>query len=288
MSDGNAGLAGGLCAVVPVKAFDAAKSRLAEALPLAARPGLASAMLEDVLAALAAAAVLRPERLVAIRVVTSEPGAAAIAARHGAVVEPEAAPPAGGQGPEAGLNAAVDGAARRLAAQGTEGMLVLPADLPCITAAEIVGLIDAHGAGTPGRSPAVTLAPARAGGGTNALLASPPALLPAAYGPGSLARHSASASARGVRPRIHGSRGIALDIDTPDDLAALAGMQPGPCTARLLAGEPALAADPVPDAEAARRAEAQAAAQEQAAAAKERLGALWSMLRTAVPGSGRS
>src|SRR4029453_10079770 len=67
-------------AVVPPKDFGTAKQRLARALPGAAGPALARAMLEDVLAALAGGGLDR------ILVVTPDAAAAALAERNGATV----------------------------------------------------------------------------------------------------------------------------------------------------------------------------------------------------------
>ncbi len=60
-------------------------------------------------------------------------------------------------------------AARTLKAEGARGMLVLPGDIPAVTAAEIAELLAGHGEGR-----AVSLVAAYDGQGTNALLASPP------------------------------------------------------------------------------------------------------------------
>ena len=68
-------------AVVPVKDTAAAKQRLAPALPADLRQGLALAMLEDVLAALAEARGLAGRVLVTI-----DPAARDLAARYGAAV----------------------------------------------------------------------------------------------------------------------------------------------------------------------------------------------------------
>ena len=67
-------------AVVPAKEFTAAKQRLADALPAATRAALARAMLEDVLAALAAAPLDR------IVVVTPDAEVASVAERWGATI----------------------------------------------------------------------------------------------------------------------------------------------------------------------------------------------------------
>ena len=77
-------------AVIPVKETAAAKERLADAVPGQLRPGLALAMLEDVLAALAQALV-RSSGLAGIAVVTVDPAARALAQRYCARILTDAA-----------------------------------------------------------------------------------------------------------------------------------------------------------------------------------------------------
>lgn len=205
----------GIWAVVPVKSFAHAKSRLAGAFPPDLRQALVRAMLEDVLAALAAS-----DGLAGRAVATGEPEACAIALRHGARVLADAGH---------GLNETLAAAARTLRAEGARGMLVLPGDLPAVTPAEIGELVAAHEAGC-----AVSLVAAHDGQGTNALLASPPDALGFAFGPGSFAAHRAAAGRLGVEPRVCTPAGMANDLDTPADIARLARRPMGPRTWRLL------------------------------------------------------
>jgi 2-phospho-L-lactate guanylyltransferase len=114
------------------------------------------------------------------------------------------------------LNGALEQGAAHVVAAGARALLVLPADLPLITPADIARL-----AGALGPAPAAVLAPAR-DGGTNALLAAPPAALPFLFGPGSLSDHLAAARARGVAARLVYAPGLELDVDQPDDLLVLA------------------------------------------------------------------
>src|ERR1700722_18130793 len=116
-------------AVVPVKALDAAKQRLAGALDPALRRELALAMLEDVLDCVAAV-----PQLAGLIVATVDPQAAALAARHGAAVSREDA--------ALGHSEAVAAAARRLAVDGA-AMLTLPADIPLVRPLDIARLLAA-------------------------------------------------------------------------------------------------------------------------------------------------
>src|SRR6187551_853049 len=72
-----------------------------------------------------------------------------------------------------GTSAAVTIAAKHLEDMGHAGMLVIPADVPLITPADVETLIAAHQI-----APSITLAPATADGGTNALACSPLRAIP--------------------------------------------------------------------------------------------------------------
>jgi 2-phospho-L-lactate guanylyltransferase len=204
--------------VIPVKPLALALGRLAGALPAPARRALQAAMLQDVLAACAGAPALAP-----LLVVTADPAAAALARAGGAQVVADHAPPRG-------MNAAVVRGLAAAEAAGAGAALVLTADLPLAAAADLEALA---AAAPPG--PAVTIAPSRDGTGTNAMLLRPLWALRPQLGPGSLARHSAAAAAAGLalvrveRPRL------ALDLDTPADLAAFCALAPGGAAGALCA-----------------------------------------------------
>ena len=65
------------------------------------------------------------------------------------------------------------------------------------------------------------IVPDRHGTGTNALVLSPPDAIAPSFGPGSLARHVAAAEQAGVPHSVEDVPGLALDVDTPADLAEL-------------------------------------------------------------------
>lgn len=217
-------------AIVPVKRFCEAKQRLAPHLGAEFRIGLATAMLGDVLGCLRDV----PE-LSGVLVVTGDDEAAALARAHGADVLPEPVP--------GGHNAAVNHAVRHLAGRTTEGVLVLPGDVPGMTPAEVSALLHRHGAGR-----ALSIVPARDRDGSNAILATPADLLTFSYGPGSFLRHMEAARSGGVTPAVRHFPGIALDIDTMEDMLAFAsGEHDGSRTAAFLrAGIPASTASACP------------------------------------------
>ncbi|MGH6912386.1 MAG: 2-phospho-L-lactate guanylyltransferase [Geminicoccales bacterium] len=193
-----------LWAVVPLKDARRAKQRLAPLLAAQQRMGLARAMARDVLLALG-----RVRDLAGILVVAGDPAVRELARPVGARVIDETLSP--------GMRAAVAAAAQALARDRAAGMLVVPADLPLITPAEIETVLAAHG-----DAPAVTLVPAIADQGSNGLACSPVDVIPPLFGPRSSVRHREAALARGVQPCVLPLPGWGRDIDRPDDLLAFA------------------------------------------------------------------
>jgi 2-phospho-L-lactate guanylyltransferase len=159
-------------------------------------------MLQDVLSALT-----RTSSLAGVMVVTGDAGAMAMAHAAGALAIADPG--------NAGMTAAVTVAARRLEGMGCEGMLVIPADVPLITPADIETILATHRI-----APSVTLVPASVDGGTNALACSPPGVVPFCFGRDSFRRHREAARARGIEPAVSRLARIEQDIDRPGDVAA--------------------------------------------------------------------
>ena len=192
----------GLWAVVPFKRAADAKRRLTPLLASHERAALAHAMLQDVLSAL----TLCPA-LAGIVVITGDQIAAALACSAGVRVMDDFE--------NAGMTAALTKAARQLADEGCDGMFVVPADVPLISAADVEMLVLAHRA-----APSLTLVPACSDGGTNALLCSPPGVVRFCFGEDSLRLHQNEAGASGIAAQILRSERIGQDIDRPADVAA--------------------------------------------------------------------
>jgi 2-phospho-L-lactate guanylyltransferase len=192
----------GFWAVVPAKDLAQAKRRLADLLTLEERQGLACAMLRDVLAALAAAS-----GLAGTLVVTRDAELAGIAQEFGARIMADLR--------HEGPSAAVTLAATKLAGEGAQGMLAIPADLPLASAAEIGEILAAAGA-----APSVTLVPALADMGSNAVALAPADAIPLCFGTRSFFLHQEAALGCSIEPRILRLPGLGLDIDRPDDLLA--------------------------------------------------------------------
>jgi 2-phospho-L-lactate guanylyltransferase len=234
-------------AVVPVKSFAAAKSRLAAALGRAGAESLALAMLEDVVAALRAV-----PRLAAVAVTSCDPAVARAAERAGAqaLLEPERSEGdlrargersepersegdlrARGERSEPGLNEAVERAGAQLGDACRGGLLVVLGDVAGVRPEEIEQVLDAlAGMGAPG----VVLVPAR-DGGSAALARNPRDAIPARFGPDSARAHREAARRAGVPLVELAPAGLSLDLDDAESLRAfLAGPGDGPRTRAVL------------------------------------------------------
>ena len=193
----------GIWAVVPVKAFDGAKTRLARVLPPNQRRELCSAMMHDVLSAIHQARIFA-----GTIVVTRDPHAQAIAGEFDTIIIDDPS--------DDGPSHAVAIAARRLESEGCEAMMAIMADTPLANADELKQLLAQHRA-----SPAVTLVPAHDGVGCNAAVCSPPQVIDLTFNGLSLALHQQRARQQGAALQTVHLPGLALDIDGPDDLEEL-------------------------------------------------------------------
>jgi 2-phospho-L-lactate guanylyltransferase len=118
----------------------------------------------------------------------------------------------------AGQSAAALVGVRHAVVAGFDRALLVPGDTPIIEPHEIdLMLARAADDGT-----AVVIVPDRHRTGTNALVITPPDAFEPSFGPGSLDRHVSNARAAGLSHRVDPVESLLLDVDTPDDLAALA------------------------------------------------------------------
>jgi 2-phospho-L-lactate guanylyltransferase len=210
-------------AIIPVKRFGQAKQRLLARLDRRQRAALVKAMLADVLRATTASELV--ERVI---VVTAEGRAERIALAHARrtktpieVLQERA---------DHGHSEAVTLGIVRAKALDSRCVALLPGDCPLLDAAELDAALDRMG---PGR---VAVVPDRHGSGTNALAMSPPDAIAPGFGPGSRERHMDRAERAGFEAALERLESLALDIDTPDDLEALAtALQEQPDRARATA-----------------------------------------------------
>ena len=201
--------------LIPVKILKNAKQRLSPVLDQAERFALSQAMIHDVAETLAAW-VDRPE----IALVTSDPFALDLAHQFDFQVIPDDFNRSETDAIEMATHIAME--------RGVKYSLVIPGDIPLVTADDLQAVLDA--APTAGS----VLVPAADGRGTNAALRSPADLFPLRFGNDSFRPHLASARAT-RRPCVVLSRpGIALDVDNPTDLKQLVDA-PGATRSQVLA-----------------------------------------------------
>lgn len=179
--------------LIPVKAFTAAKARLAGALDPTSRAGLARAMAESVVAAAAPLPVW---------VVCDDEDVAAWALGRGAQVE---------WTPGLGLNGAVQEAVARRERAGFTRVVVAHADLPFAT--DLAGL-----APLQRDRRLVRLVADRRGEGTNVISLPTGTDFRFAYGAGSFERHVAEVQRCGLSLRVERIDALAWDVDEPADL----------------------------------------------------------------------
>lgn len=192
-------------AILPIKSFAEAKQRLASELNPGPRRALAEAMFADVLVALR-----RSSAVDEVIVVTRDNGAQQIAGGYGARVLDDS---------EQGHSAAAELGIRAALEAGIERVVLVPGDCPLLDPRELDALI-----GRSAAQPSALVVPDRHGTGTNALVLTPPDSLEPAFGPGSCERHVANAAARGTAAEVVQVPSLAIDVDTPEDLAALGQM----------------------------------------------------------------
>jgi 2-phospho-L-lactate/phosphoenolpyruvate guanylyltransferase len=193
-------------AILPVKRFDRAKSRLGESVADGLRGQLARAMVADVLSALKRAAEI--ERTY---VVSCEPSMAQTAREHGALLVADRR--------ELGQSAAVMLGVHHALADDMQRVLCIPGDCPALDPRELDVLIAAREPDAPDAE--VVIVPDRHGTGTNGLLLCPPDAIEPSFGADSCARHRALAREAGVSCRIERPASLLLDIDTGADLDVL-------------------------------------------------------------------
>jgi 2-phospho-L-lactate guanylyltransferase len=187
----------GTCALIAIKERSRCKTRLSEALAPGARAQLVRAMLAAVLSAAEAAQTVR-------QIIVVSPERDSVSAEIPVLADT-------GQG----LNSALTQAHRVLRDFGSREVVILPADLPTLTAADVDALVRA------GRSGGFALATDTAGTGTNALCLVSAQAFRFQFGPDSRRLHLQEAELQGLRPQMVHLPGLEFDVDTPADLHRL-------------------------------------------------------------------
>lgn len=190
-------------AVVVARVTNGAKSRLAPVLSPAQRQSLMLSMLSDVIR-------LCSQNLDGVIAVVDDRSARDEAAAWHAVVIEDPHP--------GDMNAAVRLGISAARTQGAQTVIVLPADIPLLSSPDIATLLATAG----DTERAVVVGSSRDGQGTNALLLRPPDVIRPSFGPPSVSRHLNLGIEAHAFTRVVTGLDLALDIDTPADLAALA------------------------------------------------------------------
>jgi 2-phospho-L-lactate guanylyltransferase len=198
-----------IAAIIPVGTVEAAKSRLGGALDAEERQDLAERFLVRTLGAalavdrLADVLVVSPDREVLHR--AAEIGARTLRQRtHG-------------------LNAGLAEAREDVVAGGADAILVLPIDLPFVTAKAIAAVLAPIDQG--GSDAHVVLVTDRHGTGTNVLALRPPDAIDFRFGADSRQAHREAAVAAGAAYTELGGP-LAFDLDTPADLVLVESIAP--------------------------------------------------------------
>jgi 2-phospho-L-lactate guanylyltransferase len=195
--------------LVPLRTVEGGKARLGEALDAEEREELVIGMLRHLLAEVRAWG-----GAVEVEVVSPDPDLLAVALHEGARPLRQRT---------FGLNAGLRLATGEAKAGGATAVLILPGDLPLVSAVALERLVDAADAALAAGSgrPVVVVVPADARGGTNAILLAPPDAIEPAFGEGSLAAHLRAAEAAHASVQVVADPALSFDLDTPEDLERL-------------------------------------------------------------------
>jgi 2-phospho-L-lactate guanylyltransferase len=188
--------------LIPVKSMGNAKQRLADALDQHHRTLLAEAMLRDVLTA-----VSRVADRVDVFVVTGDADARALAAEFNFSVIHDHR--------NESETAAIEMATAWCEDRGYAATVVIPADIPLITSAELQAVLD------EAPPTGAVFVPAYDRRGSNCVLRRPANLIPLRFGNDSFLPHCEAMQKTGKPLIILEMPGIGLDIDNPHELELL-------------------------------------------------------------------
>lgn len=167
-------------AIVPVKPFNRAKSRLATELRPEQRELLAASLLERTLQL-----VVPISQIQGTLVISRDTKALSMARDMGAQTVQESGAPE--------LNNALLRATQVIRGWGVDGVLVIPADLPLLAREDVEAMVNLSRYNS-----SIVIAPDRHQHGTNLLLVRPPGLIPYSFGDNSFAEHQRLALAAGA------------------------------------------------------------------------------------------
>ncbi len=186
--------------IIPVKRLNDVKSRLSPLLTNEERKQFCLTMLEDILRTVKSTASIHQTVVISKAIEVFN-----IAKNFEVTYLDES---------ENGLNEAVSEAIDWCIRKEATSVLILPADIPLVTPADLDRILALR------EKAAMVISPSRNGMGTNALLLTPPNVCGTFYGPCSFQRHLVEASKREISFCKFKSSRIALDIDTVKDLTS--------------------------------------------------------------------
>lgn len=202
-------------AIVPIKRFENAKTRLSSILDTDDRIRLSLLMLEDTLQILSAV-----HSLSQLITVSADKRVGEIAVKYGAnfLLEEK----------ERGVNSAVALADSYCMKKAADATMVIPHDLPLLDSTDISKACEL----AENESRCIVICPSLRYDGTNMLLRKPPSVIATFYDADSYNMHVKAAIRLGIPVKRLLSKGLVHDIDTPED--ALEIMKEETVTARSL------------------------------------------------------
>jgi len=191
-------------AILPVKRFENAKTRLSSILDIDDRILLSSLMLEDTVKILSSVSSLTQ-----VVIVSADRRAEEMATKHGATFL--------GEENEKGVNSAVALADLYSIREAAEATVVIPQDLPLLDPIEVSKACQL----AENESRCVVICPSLRYDGTNMLLRKPPTVIATFYDNDSYNMHVRAALKLGIPVKGLFSKSIMYDIDTPEDAQQL-------------------------------------------------------------------
>ncbi|HEX2471721.1 MAG TPA: 2-phospho-L-lactate guanylyltransferase [Nitrososphaera sp.] len=191
-------------AIVPVKRFENAKTRLSSMLDKDDRIRLSYLMLEDTLKILSGV-----PSLTQVLIVSADKRAEEIATKHGANFLSEEK--------EKGVNSAVALADSYCMKEAADATIVIPHDLPLLVAIDVSRACEL----AENESRCIVICPSLRYDGTNMLLRKPPSVIATFYDTDSYNMHVKAAIKLGIPVKHLLSKTVMYDIDTPEDALQL-------------------------------------------------------------------
>ena len=191
-------------AIVPVKRFENAKTRLSSILDMDDRILLSSLMLEDTVKNLSSV-----RSLTQVVIVSADKRAEEMATKHGVTFLREER--------EKGVNSAIALADVYSIREAAEATVVIPQDLPLLDTIEVSKACEL----AENESMCIVICPSLRYDGTNMLLRKPPSVIATFYDMDSYNMHVKAALKLGIPIKRLFSKSVMYDIDTPEDVLQL-------------------------------------------------------------------